>query len=212
MSATVERLDIGRTHIDALRSLKAYTAVALGDEWEVRLSREEGAFARPFARVWQVAGSSYPLTGGRWLADVIQPFVIAAYVPRGRDSDHALMNAQKVENDLYRAFRVGVGDGRAFRVPLLNYYRVADWERGNWYPKAFMRVADLATQPFADPDDDKLWTVTCDVRLTWRRVAETRPQTAPLRGLRLTRTPDEPPCAGTQGSTGNATTPKLGGK
>jgi hypothetical protein len=175
--------DVGRSHIDALRSMKRYVAVALGDDWEVRLSREEGAFARPHARVWAVAGTTYPLTGGRWLADMIQPFVIAAYPERGRDPDDALMRAQKVENMLYRAFRVGVEDGRALRVPLYNYYRVKKWDRGVWYPRAFMRVNDLSTQPFPDPDDNKLWTVVCDVRCAWRRLGETVPERPVLRGI-----------------------------
>jgi hypothetical protein len=149
----------------------------------VRLSRDQGAFVRPFARVWAVAGTTYPLTGGRWLADMVQPFVIASYPPKGRDPDQALLFAQKVENTLYKAFRVGVGEGRALRVPLYNYYRVKDWEAGTWFPRAFMRVEDLSTQPFPDPDDDKLWTVTCDVRVAWRRVAETIPEAPVLRGV-----------------------------
>jgi hypothetical protein len=176
-------LDVGRSHIDALRSVKRYVAVALGDDWEVRLAREQGAFARPFARVWQVAGTTYPLTGGRWLADMTQPFVIAAYPAQGRDSDQAMLFAQKIENTLYRAFRVGVEDGRALRVPLYNYYRVKHWDAGTWYPRAFMRVSDLSTQPFPDPDDDTLWTVVCDVRLTWRRLAETIPEQPALAGV-----------------------------
>lgn len=200
-------LDVGRSHQDALRSVKRYVAVALGENWEVRLSREEGAFARPFCRVWQVAGSTYSLTGGRWLADISQPFVIAAYPQRGRDPDDALLKAQKVENVLYRAFRVGVEDGRALRVPLYNYYRVKNWDRGEWYPRAFMRVSDLATQPFVDPDDDKLWSVICDIRLSWRRLGETRPPAPTLKHIRLRKHPLTPPCKGTQGSTSNGITP-----
>lgn len=178
-------LDVGRSHIDALRSVKRYVAVALGDEWEVRLSREEGAFARPFARVWQVAGTTYPLTGGRWLADMVQPFVIAAYPEAGRDPDQAMLFAQKVENTLYTAFRVGVENGRPLRVPLYNYYRVRHWDAGEWYPRAFMRVNDLSTQPFPDPDDNLLWTVVCDVRLAWRRLAETTPARPVLQGVNV---------------------------
>jgi hypothetical protein len=174
---------VGRCQIDALRSVKRYVAVALGDDWEVRLSQEQGAFARPFARVWQAAAATYPLTGGRWLTDTIQPFVIAAYPPQGRDPDQALLLAQKVENDLYKAFRVGVENGRPLRVPLYSYYRVKNWEAGRWYPKAFMRVADLSTQPYPDPDETTLWTVVCDVRLTWRRLAETIPEAPVLKGV-----------------------------
>jgi hypothetical protein len=176
-------LDVGRSHIDALRSVKRYVSVALGDDWEVRLAREEGAFARPFARVWQVAGTTYPLLSGRWLTDMVQPFVIAAYPEQGRDPDQALLFAQSVENTLYRAFRVGVEDGRALRVPLYNYYRVKSWDAGVWYPRAFMRVQDLSTQPFPDPDENTLWTVVCDVRLTWRRLGETIPEQPALKGV-----------------------------
>lgn len=176
-------LDVGRSAADALRSLKRYVAVALGDEWEVRLSREEGAFERPFARVWQVAGSTYPLTGGKWLADIVQPFVISAYPVAGETPDDALMSAQAIEDQLYRAFRVGgVGGGRALRVPLCSYNGVALDEPGTWTP-AFMRVNDLSTQPFPDPDDNRLWTVVCDVRLTWRRLAETIPASASLNSV-----------------------------
>ena len=177
--------DVGRSATDALRSLKRYVALALGDDWEVRLSREEGAFERPFARVWQVAGSTYPLTGGKWLADVVQPFVISAYPTSGATPDEALLGAQAVEDQLYRAFRVGVGDGHPLRVPLRNYNGVPLDGLGVWMPIAYMRVNDLSTQPFPDPDDNTLWTVTCDVRLTWRRLAQTIPASAVLDGVRI---------------------------
>ena len=180
MSAT---LDTGRSASDALRSLKRYVALALGDAWEIRLSREEGAFDRPFARVWQVAGSSYPLTSGKWLADIVQPFVISAYPEPGMTVDESLLAAQAVEEALFQAFRVGVGDGRPLRVPLCNYTGVASNGAGVWNPPAFMRVNDLSTQPFPDPDDNLLWTVVCDVRLTWRRLAETIPEAPLLEGV-----------------------------
>lgn len=182
-------LDVGRTASDALRSLKRYVSLALGDDWEVRLGREEGAFERPFARVWQVAGSTYPTTGGKWLSDIVQPFVISAYPLRAETSDGAVMGAQAVEDTLYRAFRVGVGDGRALRVPLCNYTGVALDQPGVWFPVGYMRVNDLSTQPFPDPDDDKLWTVVCDVRLTWRRLAETIPSSGVLDGVTISPGP-----------------------
>lgn len=182
MSATV---DVGRTGVDALRSLKRYVAVALGDAWEVRLAREEGAFDRPFCRVWQVAGTTYPLTGGKWLADIVSPFVIAAYPVAGATPDDAFLGAQAVEEQLFHTFRAGVGDGHPLRVPLCSYNGRALDEPGVWNPPAFMRVSDLSTQPFQDPDDNLLWTVTCDVRLTWRRLAATIPQTPALDGVSI---------------------------
>jgi hypothetical protein len=46
-----------------------------------------------------------------------------------------------------------------------------------------MRVNDLSTQPFPDPDDNKLWTVVCDVRCAWRRLGEMVPERPVLRGI-----------------------------
>jgi hypothetical protein len=133
--------------------------------------------------VWQVAGTTYPSGGGKWLADLQQPFVISAYPERGDNPDDALLSAQAVENTLYGAFRVGVGDGRPMRVPLCNYTGVPTNGPGVWNPPIFMRVNDLSTQPFPDPDDNKLWTVVCDVRVTWRRIAAVLPDTPPLTGV-----------------------------
>jgi hypothetical protein len=169
--------DEGRTPEDALRSLKRYVAVALGDAWEVRLSREEGAFQRPFARVTQSGAASYP-KGGKFLSDVIQPFSIYAYPSAGATPDEGLVAAQQAENALYRAFQAGVELGHPRRVPLFNYTDVSLDEAGAWFPRAYLRVDDLSMQPFADPDENRLWTVVADVRLTWRRTpipAETGP-------------------------------------
>jgi hypothetical protein len=186
-------VDVGRTASDALRSLKRYVALALGDAWEVRMSREEGAFDRPFARVWQVAGSTYPLTAGQWLADIVQPFVISAYPEPGMTVDESLLAAQAVEEAFFLAFRAGVGDGRPMRVPLYNYTGVALDEPGVWMPKGFMRVNDLSTQPFPDPDDNLLWTVVCDVRLTWRRLAQIVPGGPPLLDIKVRQRGGEGP-------------------
>lgn len=183
MSVTTPSND--RTNTDALRSMKRYVALALGDAWEIRLSREEGAFERPFARVWQVAGTTYPRTSSKWLADMVQPFVISAYPERGDTSDRALLAAQAVEEQMFQAFRRGIGDGRPFRIPLCDYSNTSLSNGAEWVTNAFMRVTDLSTQPFPDPDDDKLWTVVCDVRVTWRRPAYIQPEGPVLQELDL---------------------------
>jgi hypothetical protein len=177
-------IDVGRSITDALRSLKRYVAAALGDAWEVRLSAEQGAFERPYARVRQVASATYILTGGRFLADVNQPFEIIAYPLRGDDPEDAILRAQTVEDALFRTFRVGAENGRPLRVPLYNYDGVPLNQPGMWVPRGFMRVADLSTQPFVDPDDNKLYSVVCDVRLSWRRLAEPTSTGPPMTGLR----------------------------
>jgi hypothetical protein len=161
--------DAGRAPESALRSLKRYVAVALGDDWEVRLSREEGAFERPFARVVQAGPANYPNTGGQFLADVIQPFAVYCYPLPGRTPDESLIAAQEAEEAISRAFLTGVELGYPRRVPLLNYDGVGLAEPGVNSRRAFLRVQDLTTQPFVDPDNNLLHTIAADVRLTWRR-------------------------------------------
>ena len=170
--------DTGRTPDSALRSLKRYLAVALGDEWEVRLSREEGAFERPFTRVVQAGAATYPTNSGKFSADVIQPFAVYAYPLRGTTPDDALMKALTVEDALYRAVRAGTEHGQPLRIPLYNYQGVGLDQPGVWYPRAFMRVTNLSTQPFTDTQDNLLYTVVMDVRLAWRRALV--PSTGPV--------------------------------
>jgi hypothetical protein len=56
-----------------------------------------------------------------------------------------------------------------------------------------MRVNDLSTQPFPDPDDNLLWTVVCDVRLTWRRLAQIVPGGPPLLDIKVRQLGSEGP-------------------
>ena len=185
-----------RTSEDVLRSLKRYVSVAL-PAFEVRLSREEGAFERPFARVEQGGPGAYATNTGQFLTDITQPFAVYAYPPRGSSPDQALVAAQQVEDALFVAFRVGVTDtttspaipGRPLRVPLLDYASspIGDGTQqdlpGVWFPQDYVRVIDMSLQPFADPDDNKLWTVSCQVRLAWRRAGAVIPTGPTLTGI-----------------------------
>lgn len=102
-AATARRVE------DAWRSLKKYIAMVL-PEYEVRLTREEGTFTRPYCKIGLAGNTGYPTAhssaaGG----DVIQPFTMALYPPLGVDPDDAALTALAVEDRLYAAFLVGGG-------------------------------------------------------------------------------------------------------
>lgn len=151
-----------------MRSLKRYVAEALGNDFEVRLNREEGAFKRPFARV-VAAGSPTMMADSQFLGTLTQPYAIYAYPAVGQAPDAAEQGAQDVEELLLDAFMVGVGDGRPLRMPLYNYLGVALNQPGAWLPPDYVRVTNFATQSVADVDDNKLWTVIGSLRVNWRR-------------------------------------------
>lgn len=159
-----------RTNADALRSLKRYAALMLGDDWEVRLPGEEGTFERPFARV-VVADAAQYRAATKYLTEAFAPFAVYTYPAKGATADEALMGALGVEEMLFQGFHVGVPDeGSPMRVPLYDYDGVPLSEPSlARFEHDYLRVSDLSTRHFADPDDRTLWSVVTDVRLSWRR-------------------------------------------
>lgn len=74
------------------------------------------------------------------------------------------------------AFRFGwregvqIGAARPMRVPLYRYDGLKLAEPSDErHPSDFMRVSDLSVGHSQDPNDRMLWTVTCEVRMSWRR-------------------------------------------
>jgi hypothetical protein len=167
-----------RTAIDALRSLKRYTAEVLPDEWEVRLAEEQAAFERPFALVGPAGPELY--RGPAHTADVVFPCAINLYPEKGSTPEEALIWALETSEFIYQGFRMGVGYGGPMRVPLWDYNGVAlnevsteglrlQGDDDHWHGD-YMRVDDLSVNRVKDPDEPTLYTVAVDVRLGWRRV------------------------------------------
>ena len=97
-----------RTRADALRSMKRYVALALGDDWEVRLYDEPGTFDTPFAVVAKVGPSLYD--GPAHTTDIVQPMTVHCYPDASKVTtiEDSLLAAEEVEQLLYQAFRVGI--------------------------------------------------------------------------------------------------------
>lgn len=157
-----------RTSIDVLRSLKRYVAIALGEDWEVRLLVEEGTFGRPAAQVMEATGQT--ITGPNHTMDVIQTYMVHAFPVKGSTVMESLLAASEVEDTLVRAFRIGIDKGRAARIPLYNYESVpANAGSSDRTPKDFARILDLEISRTQSPQDELLFTVSAEVRLGWRR-------------------------------------------
>lgn len=160
---------------DILRSLKRYVALALGDEWEVRLAGDEGTFKRPFARAVPTSPAQYPAaTATAFLTEAIQAFAVHAYPSASASGDESYLAALATGEALFRAFAVGVGEGRPRRVPIYDYTDLPLGEGSTARHYAdFAEVRDLSiTEPHRDPDDETLWLVIVDLRLGWRRTVE----------------------------------------
>ena len=157
-----------RTNIDALRSMKRYMAEALGDEWEVRLDREEGALTLPLAVV-MFSGPTLN-TGPKFETMVTQPMSIYLTPVPASDGMEAQVLASEAEQILYEAFRVGVGEGAPMRVPLYDYDGVGMDEGTEARPGPdYLRLTDFSMTQVPDESDTRRVTVTADIRATWRR-------------------------------------------
>lgn len=95
-----------RGTLDAARSLKRYMALGLGDEWEVRLNSEEGAFKRPFCRIDLVGGTSLA-PAGEATTDVQMAAAMVLYPQESSTATQALFRAMDVEETLYVIFNRG---------------------------------------------------------------------------------------------------------
>jgi hypothetical protein len=161
-----------RTSIDAIRSLARYMTLAFGEDFEVGYFAEEGTFARPGISV-VAAGPELAGGGTRHTVDIIQPFALYAYPSPGESVEEGFFNAMGAQEKFFQAFRVGIEEGRPMRVPLYDYEGVALNEGTilRRYPD-FLRILDLSVERKQAPEDERLWTVICEIRAGWRRTAE----------------------------------------
>ena len=172
---------VQRTSEDVYRSIKKHIALILGDDWDVRWVDDEGTFSRPSAIVVPTAVASVAAGDSQFIASMIQPFGIYAYPETGDTPTESRMKALAVEEILLNGLRFGVGAGRPLRIPLYSYRGVDERAAASVrHPSDFARVADLSVGTTPDPNDRTLWTVTCEVRLSWRRTAQVALNDAPI--------------------------------
>lgn len=164
-----------RSPVDALRSVKRYVALAVGPDWEVRLSSEKGVFARPYARVAQIPSFQFvPLRLP--VVRILSSYQIVLYPTPGLSADESQLSALSAMDLLWNAFSgPGVGMGRTERVPLYNYDGVALTAGADESHRAahdFMLVeSPPSVTPYVDPANELLWSVAANIRMSWLRSA-----------------------------------------
>jgi hypothetical protein len=162
--------------VNVTRSLARYVALALAD-FEVRFAADEASLERPFALVTEATPANSTPHGARH-REVRQSFTVVAYPLEGINAESSMIEAKRVERLLLDAFAKGIdpvgfrrGTGRAhpMRVPLVHYTDVGVREAATDAERTgFMRVVEPpAVSVFADPSDDRVYIVACDVRLAW---------------------------------------------
>lgn len=157
-----------RTTNDALRSLARYMSRAFGDDYEVSVFNEQGTFTRPGISV-RTAGPALS-SGSRHTIDLIQPVAVYVYPVEGESVEETFAGVMEAEEILWQAFNVGIEEGRPWRVPLYDYDGVKISEESilRRYPD-YLRIVDLSIDRAQSPEDELKWTVTGNLRLTWRR-------------------------------------------
>ena len=181
---------MSRTTTDALRSVKKYATEFLPDDYDVRLSVDQGNWDRPSALVDVITPQT--IQGGPKTFQVTQAFTLYLWPSRDEDdTDASRLAAYRAEEAVVQAIQVGgqLG-GRPRRIPLWDYDDVdlsepvpEDREDG------YLRVVDFGTEVRRDPDDDTAWTVVATVRVTWTRLGEGKEE---LEGPTVTSVPVGP--------------------
>lgn len=156
---------------DVILSVKRHVAIALGDEWEVRIpGEEEFAFERPFARVGRAGQTTIVQATNFRFSKNTQALVVSVFPRVKATAEDSLLEAGSVEDILYSAFWQRVDLGHPARIPLFDYDGIGT-ERGSQrrHPSDYLRVEDFSVSATQDATDAKLITVTADLRVAWLR-------------------------------------------
>lgn len=162
-----------RSQLDALLSVQKYTAVALGDSWEVRLESDRGEIVEgtPVAQVMMVGDASS--TGSAWFADVSQPMAIHLYPLPQETTTRSTIEATRVQETIQAAYRFrGVGLGYPCRVPLFDYDGVDPHVEDSdvRYEHDFLSVLNFGCSQLPDAEDRRRIRVIASFTARWRRV------------------------------------------
>lgn len=181
---------------DVHRSIRRFARLALGDEYagKVRLSARTAQLPqRPWAVIVDAAGPTLPRSGiaraPQTRMDVIKPYTITVYPSNEGTPRECAVRADRVEATLLDAMANGIDPGGALMIPLYDYEGLELNEPGPDDPHDFLRVADYPIRKIADPEDERLWTVVCDLRVNWRRLGPRDPADPYARAIIPTFTP-----------------------
>lgn len=151
-------------------------ALALGDDWEVRLATEQGTFHRPFARVIQVP--SIELVPESWSRTlVLSSYQIVAFPVEATSADVGMIQALNVVEAFWNAFTgPGIDVAHPARIPLYDYSTIpldgplAYASPINRFYNDYLKLEGAPDiTPYQDPQDELLWSVAANIRVSWLR-------------------------------------------
>lgn len=189
MAGFVDR-DTDYASLDVLRSVKKYAAeVILGDDWEVRLASEEGAWERPFCRVAWSTPQTLRTIGAHHL-EVLRTVNLVLWPTESENADAAIADAESLVDALTAGFAAGLmedgmnrstGRRHPLRVPLWPLSAFLDGfpTDGSLLrdPQAWASIVeDPQIGTLDDPDSERSQLVTADLRLRWTRSINFGPQ------------------------------------
>jgi hypothetical protein len=163
---------------DLIRSVRRWFGVVLPEPWDIQYQRTDD-LDRPSVIVQPSTGQ---LTSGSAYIRQNQRDFQAFVYPTGFEGDppRSRVEAEGFAYTLERAMAQGFKpDGlvyysRALRLPVFDYADVP-WDQGqpsDALPYDYLPVANFGTDVRVDPDDDSLFTVVVDMRITWTTLGD----------------------------------------
>lgn len=163
-----------RTANDVVRSVKKYVSQCLGDDWEVRLWSDEGAWVEPIAIVSESSPTTYQ--SRRIWTDGTKALQVHLYPGAAASTSDAMTLARNLEQRLVQMVELGLGLAFPRRIPLWDYDGV-DLTHGSDTRETydFMRVTDFSVNSIPDSDDPRRVVVVADLRVTWPQMTTVDP-------------------------------------
>lgn len=166
-----------RTSEDVLRSAKKYLAELVIPDFEVRLSSEEGAWERPFARV-AFTTPMWPMARGSVTVDIRRTLQVVAWPKVSDTPDEARLAAERLNEQFFLAFAKGLltdayhqNRAHPLRLPIWDYSEVTvaadDDDREATDFARIIEQPDIGD--IDDPDTENSRLVIVNLRLEWSR-------------------------------------------
>lgn len=162
-----------QANVDALRSLQLWLSHVLPVPWDLQIARSE--VERPSGIIRQIGPE--PSNGSAYVRDNQADYEVFLY-PLGIEGEpvQSELEARRLVADLKKAMTQGVivtvpaYQSYCLRIPVFDYDDVP-WNE-DLPPAAasydFFPVSNFTVEARVDPDDDTLFTVVMDLRMSWR--------------------------------------------
>jgi hypothetical protein len=161
--------------VDVLRSLSRWIGGILPATYDVQPVRVETA-ERPSAIVRAVAPMP---TGGRsaYVREWQRDYEVFIYPPGVEgDAFASLIEAEQLATSLMQVIEYGGAGSYTMRLPTFNYSDIplSEGQLPGAKPFDHLPMSNVSVDVRVDPEDDTLYTLVLDLRVSWSRDGDTR--------------------------------------